>query len=94
MSQLSPSSIAIDKFSVKEEMVLNESIDSLSRRHFASWLVLVDAAEQFIEIARSVHAPPVVGSMIDLTSETILAGKPPCCACSRTIASLGAMYTQ
>ena len=37
------------------------------------------------------QAPPVVGSMIDLTSDTTSAGKPPCEACSRTICSLGAM---
>ena len=33
----------------------------------------------------------VVGSMIDLTSDTLFAGKPPCLACSRTIASFGAL---
>jgi hypothetical protein len=33
----------------------------------------------------------VVGSMMVLTSETLLAGKPPFWACSRTMASLGAM---
>jgi hypothetical protein len=36
----------------------------------------------------------VVGSMMALTSDTRFAGNPPCLACSRTIASFGAMYTQ
>jgi hypothetical protein len=36
----------------------------------------------------------VVGSIIRLISATLLAGNPPRLACSRTIASLGAMYTQ
>ena len=36
----------------------------------------------------------VVGSMMVLTSLTLLAGKPPFVACSRTASSLGAMYTQ
>jgi hypothetical protein len=36
----------------------------------------------------------VVGSMIDFTSEMRLAGKPPFSACSRTMPSFGAMYTQ
>ena len=35
--------------------------------------------------------PAVVGSIIVRISETRLAGKPPCFACSRTIASFGAM---
>ena len=38
-----------------------------------------------------IDAELVVGLMIAFTSETRLAGKPPCFACSRTIASLGAM---
>lgn len=33
----------------------------------------------------------VVGSMMDLTSATLLAGKPPCFACSRTNSSLVAL---
>jgi hypothetical protein len=33
----------------------------------------------------------VVGSMMPFTSETRLAGNPPCFACSRTISSFGAM---
>lgn len=37
------------------------------------------------------YASAVVGSMIVLTSETLLAGKPPREACSRTISSLGAI---
>ena len=36
----------------------------------------------------------VVGSMIVLISEILFAGKPPSCACFRTISSLGATYTQ
>jgi len=36
----------------------------------------------------------VVGSITDRTSETRLAGNPPCRACSRTVSSSGAMYTQ
>ena len=36
----------------------------------------------------------VVGSMMVLTSVTLLAGKPPRLACSRTAASFSAMYTQ
>ena len=40
------------------------------------------------------HPSAVVGSITLLTSDTLFAGKPPCAACSRTIASLGAMYTQ
>src|SRR5690349_12168327 len=36
----------------------------------------------------------VVGSITDVTSDTRLAGKPPCRACSRTMASFGARYTQ
>lgn len=36
----------------------------------------------------------VVGSITEATSETRFAGKPPCWACSRTIFSFGAMYTQ
>jgi hypothetical protein len=36
----------------------------------------------------------VVGSIILLTSDTLLAGMPACRACSRTRASLGAMYSQ
>jgi hypothetical protein len=35
-----------------------------------------------------------VGSIIRLSSETRLAGKPPWRACSRTISSFGAIYTQ
>src|SRR5262249_29708054 len=35
----------------------------------------------------------VVGSMTFLISEILFAGKPPSCACLRTISSLGAMYT-
>lgn len=37
------------------------------------------------------QAPPVTGSMTDATSETMFAGNPPFCACSRTIASFGAI---
>jgi hypothetical protein len=37
------------------------------------------------------YASAVVGSMMDFTSATELAGKPPCVACSRTSCSLGAM---
>src|SRR6185437_10023879 len=33
----------------------------------------------------------VVGSMMVFTSEIRLAGNPPCCACSRTMASFGAL---
>jgi hypothetical protein len=36
----------------------------------------------------------VVGSMMALTPDTRFAGKPPRFACSRTMASSGAMYTQ
>ena len=36
----------------------------------------------------------VVGSIIEATSETRFAGKPPSLACSRTIFSFGAIYTQ
>ncbi len=36
----------------------------------------------------------VVGSIVERTCEILLAGKPPCFACSRTAASSGAMYTQ
>lgn len=36
----------------------------------------------------------VVGSIRVRTSDTLLAGKPPWRACSRTMASSGAMYTQ
>jgi hypothetical protein len=43
------------------------------------------------ESARESQASAEVGSMMNLTSETRLAGKPPCFACSRTISSLGAM---
>jgi hypothetical protein len=32
-----------------------------------------------------------VGSITNLTSETLFAGNPPCRACSRTISSFGAM---
>ncbi len=40
---------------------------------------------------RSGYASAVVGSIIRLTCEMRFAGNPPCFACSRTIASLGAM---
>ncbi|MNR67314.1 hypothetical protein D3C85_1912440 [compost metagenome] len=36
----------------------------------------------------------VVGSMMFMTWDTLLAGKPPCLACSRMSSSFGAMYTQ
>lgn len=36
----------------------------------------------------------VVGSMMVMICEILLAGNPPLVACSRTAASLGAMYTQ
>lgn len=36
----------------------------------------------------------VVGSITARTSDTLFAGNPPFFACSRTIASFGAMYTQ
>ena len=37
------------------------------------------------------YASAVVGSMTDRTSETLLAGKPPCSACRRIMSSFGAM---
>jgi 3' terminal RNA ribose 2'-O-methyltransferase Hen1 len=40
------------------------------------------------------HFSAVVGSMIEVISEMRFAGNPPCLACSRTIVSSGAMYTQ
>lgn len=42
----------------------------------------------------AVYPSEVVGSMMVLTSVTLLAGKPPLVACSRTAASFSAMYTQ
>ncbi len=54
-----------------------------------AWLpALADA------VLSAVQASAVVGSIIRATLETRLTGKPPCLACSRTISSFGAMYTQ
>lgn len=44
-------------------------------------------------VAGSVYSA-VVGSITVITSLTEFAGKPPCFACSLTISSLGAIYTQ
>ncbi len=43
------------------------------------------------EEAGQSQASAVTGSMIVATSDTRLTGKPPCLACSRTIASFGAI---
>ena len=54
---------------------------------FSAW-----AAPHPAFVRRSLPAySEVVGSIIFLTSETRLAGNPPCLACSRTIFSFGAM---
>jgi len=50
-----------------------------------TWFSLMVVGEPYSE---------VVGSIIPRTWETLLAGKPPICACFRTVASSGAMYTQ
>ncbi len=41
--------------------------------------------------AQAVQPSAVVGSIIVITCATLLAGNPPCAACSRTSSSLGAM---
>src|SRR5262252_1546423 len=43
---------------------------------------------------QSQYFSAVAGSMMFLISEILFAGKPPSCACLRTISSFGAMYTQ
>jgi serine/threonine protein kinase len=47
------------------------------------------AASASIQTSEVVHSA-VVGSITDVTSDTRLAVKPPCRACSRTMASFGA----
>src|SRR5207302_382142 len=75
-------------------LLLRSSLQARSLPSMADWafkpIILLNALK-----GRGFQPPPYasaeVGSIIRFTSETLFAGKPPCLACSRTIASLGAI---